>query len=56
MNSAETFLNGHRLGRHEGYIDPYFYYISGLVKPEEYELRVRVWTPVHYDGSIVRTR
>jgi beta-mannosidase len=46
---AEAFLNGHRLGRHEGYVDPYLYDITGLVKPgEEYELRVRVWTPVHY--------
>lgn len=46
---AEAFLNGLRLGRHEGYIDPYTYDITPHVQPgAEYELKVRVWTPVHY--------
>lgn len=46
---AEAFLDGRRLGRHEGYIDPYSYDITAAVKPGgTYELRVRVWTPVHY--------
>ncbi len=46
---AEAFLDGRRLGRHEGYIDPYAYDVTGLVKPgSSHELLVRVWTPVHY--------
>ncbi|MBL8234090.1 MAG: beta galactosidase jelly roll domain-containing protein, partial [Bryobacterales bacterium] len=46
---AEAFLNGAQLGRHEGYIDPYTYDVTSRVKAgEEYELQVRVWTPVHY--------
>lgn len=46
---AEAFLDGVRLGRHEGYIDPYSYDVTAHVKPgRQYELKVRVWTPVHY--------
>jgi beta-mannosidase len=46
---AEAFLDGKRLGRHEGYIDPSSYDVTALVKPgAEHELLVRVWTPVHY--------
>ncbi len=46
---AEIFLDGKRLGRHEGYIDPHSYDISPLVRAgAEQELLVRVWTPVHY--------
>lgn len=46
---AEVFLDGRRLGRHEGYVDPHSYDITGLVPPDEaQELLVRVWTPVHY--------
>lgn len=46
---AEAFLDGHRLGRHEGYIDPYSYDITSRVKPgAPHQLLVRVWTPVHY--------
>ncbi|MCS7023794.1 MAG: DUF4861 family protein [Bryobacteraceae bacterium] len=46
---AECFLNGRLLGRHEGYIDPYRYELTSQVRPgENYELAVRVWTPVHY--------
>lgn len=46
---AETFLDGRRLGRHEGYITPHEYDVTALVKPgHDHELKVRVWTPVHY--------
>jgi beta-mannosidase len=46
---AEAYLDGKWLGRHEGYIDPYSYDVTPFVKPgEKHELRVRVWTPVHY--------
>ncbi len=46
---AETYLDGKWLGRHEGYIDPYSYDVTAHVKPgQKHELRVRVWTPVHY--------
>lgn len=46
---AEAWLDGKRLGRHEGYIDPYSYDVTAHVKPGgRHELRVRVWTPVHY--------
>ena len=46
---AEAYLDGKWLGRHEGYIDPYSYDVTALVMPgEKHELRVRVWTPVHY--------
>ena len=46
---ADTWLNGTRLGRHEGYIDPYEYDVSSLaVIGGTNELLVRVWTPVDY--------
>lgn len=46
---AEAFLDGQRLGRHEGYVDPYDYDITARVKPgSRHQLLVRVWTPVHY--------
>jgi beta-mannosidase len=46
---AEVFLDGRRIGRHEGYIDSYFYDVTGIALPgRQHELRVRVWTPVHY--------
>lgn len=46
---ADAWLNGAYLGRHEGYIDPYFYEVNASVKPrEENELLVRVWAPVNY--------
>jgi beta-mannosidase len=46
---GEAFLDGHRLGRHEGYIDPYGYDVTALLQPgSKHELRVRIWTPVHY--------
>ncbi len=46
---ADAFLNGHSLGRHEGYIDPYDYNVTGQVKFDaENELLVRIWTPVTY--------
>ncbi|MCL4843509.1 MAG: hypothetical protein KJZ79_16800 [Bryobacteraceae bacterium] len=46
---AETFIDGHRLGRHEGYVTPHEYDVTALVKPgQDHELKVRVWTPVHY--------
>lgn len=46
---ADAYLNGSYLGRHEGYIDPYEYEVSALVKPDaENVVTVRVWTPVTY--------
>jgi beta-mannosidase len=46
---ADTWLNGIRLGRHEGYIDPYEYDVSSVAHAHsENELVVRVWTPVDY--------
>ncbi len=46
---ADVYLNGVRLGRHEGYIDPYEYDITkqaGIGRDNE--ILVRVWTPVDY--------
>jgi beta-mannosidase len=46
---AEIYLDGRRLGRHEGYIDPHSYDVTPLLKAgAAHELLVRVWTPVHY--------
>jgi beta-mannosidase len=46
---ADTWLNGIRLGRHEGYIDPYEFNVTteaqvGVTN----ELLVRTWAPVNY--------
>lgn len=43
---ADVWLNGRYLGRHEGYIDPYEYDVTGAKGSQE--LLVRVWTPVDY--------
>ena len=46
---ADIYLNGKLLGRHEGYIDPYQFEVTGLLRPgEANQLAVRVWTPVSY--------
>ncbi len=46
---ADAYLNGTYLGRHEGYIDPYEYDVSRVVRADaENVLTVRVWTPVSY--------
>jgi len=46
---AETFIDGQRLGRYEGYVTPHEYDVTAMVKPgRDHELKVRVWTPVHY--------
>ncbi|MFY9569765.1 MAG: sugar-binding domain-containing protein, partial [Blastocatellia bacterium] len=46
---ADLWLNGKRLGRHEGYIDPYEFEVTGdLNLDAENVLAVRVWTPVDY--------
>jgi len=46
---ADTWLNGTRLGRHEGYIDPYEYDVtSGPNVGGTNEILVRTWTPVDY--------
>jgi beta-mannosidase len=46
---ADIWLNGKKLGRHEGYIDPYEFEVSaGLNLDGENVLAVRVWTPVDY--------
>jgi beta-mannosidase len=43
---ADVWLNGKHIGRHEGYIDPYFFELGEI--PNTSELLVRVWTPVSY--------
>ena len=46
---ADAWLNGERLGRHEGYIDPYEYDISAQCRRDgPNELLVRTWAPVNY--------
>ncbi len=46
---ADTWIDGHFIGRHEGYIDPYEYDVtSQLTRGAEHEILVRVWTPVDY--------
>ncbi len=46
---ADTWMNGVRLGRHEGYIDPYEYDVTTVARfGEANELMVRTWTPVDY--------
>lgn len=46
---ADVYLNGRRLARHEGYIDPWEAEIPpGALRQGANELLVRVWTPVHY--------
>ncbi len=46
---ADIWLNGKKLGRHEGYIDPYEFDVSaGLNLDGDNVVAVRVWTPVDY--------
>ena len=46
---ADLWLNGQKLGRHEGYIDPYEFEVTGNLNLDgENVLAVRVWTPVDY--------
>ena len=46
---ADVWLNGRRLGRHEGYIDPYEFDVTDAVQIDgDNVLAVRVWTPVDY--------
>jgi beta-mannosidase len=46
---ADIWLNGRKLGRHEGYIDPYEFEVTGDLKlAGDNVLAVRVWTPVDY--------
>jgi beta-mannosidase len=46
---AEVFLDGRRVGRHEGYIDPWEIEVTPYLQAgREHELTVRVWAPVHY--------
>ncbi len=46
---ADTWLNGARLGRHEGYIDPYEYDLTSEARSgQANELLVRTWAPVNY--------
>ncbi len=46
---ADTWLNGRRLGRHEGYIDPYEYDVTATVQlSRTNQLLVRTWAPVNY--------
>ena len=46
---ADTWLNGSRLGHHEGYIDPYEYDVSNRAHLDGANaLLVRTWAPVNY--------
>jgi len=46
---ADIWLNGKKLGRHEGYIDPYEFEVTEELKlAGDNVLVVRVWTPVDY--------
>jgi beta-mannosidase len=46
---ADIWLNGKRLGRHEGYIDPYEFEVTDALNLDgENVIAVRVWTPVDY--------
>lgn len=46
---ADVWLNGRRLGRHEGYIDSYEFEVGDRLDPDgDNVLAVRVWTPVDY--------
>ena len=46
---ADIWLNGKKLGRHEGYIDPYEFEVTDRVNIEQENIIVvRVWTPVDY--------
>jgi beta-mannosidase len=46
---ADTWLNGARLGRHEGYNDSYEYDVTSQTRvAAANELLVRTWTPVDY--------
>lgn len=46
---ADIFIDGRRIARHEGYIDPHGHDVSEFMKAgSDHELKVRVWTPVHY--------
>ena len=46
---ADAWVNGQRLGRHEGYIDPYEYDITSVAQRDgTNELLVRTWAPVNY--------
>ena len=46
---ADIWLNGKKLGRHEGYIDPYEFEVTkDLSLDGENIIAVRVWTPVDY--------
>ena len=46
---ADAWLNGARLGRHEGYMDPYEYDVTSQARVGgANELLVRVWAPVNY--------
>jgi beta-mannosidase len=46
---TDVWLNGQRLGRHEGYIDPYYFDVSESAHPGQVNtLLVRTWAPVNY--------
>ncbi len=46
---ADIWLNGERLGRHEGYIDPYEFEVADKLNLDSGNvIAVRVWTPVDY--------
>jgi len=49
---AQVWLNGHYLGEHAGYFQPFEFDITGVVKPEGNELLVRVDSPREAPGEV----
>ncbi|HLF89526.1 MAG TPA: glycoside hydrolase family 2 TIM barrel-domain containing protein [Anaerolineales bacterium] len=47
---ADVFLNGKRLGRHEGYFDPFSFDVTGLLQEGDNVLAVRVDSPYEEPG------
>jgi beta-mannosidase len=43
--AADVWLNGHYLGFHQGYFEPFWFNVSGLLKPQNNVLSVRVDSP-----------
>lgn len=52
---CDVWLNGHRLGRHEGYFQPFEHEVSQLLEDDNL-LRVRVDAPYEAPGAVWPTR
>ena len=47
---ADVYLNGVHLGRHEGYFEPFVFDVTGILRPGENLLAVRVDSPYETPG------